>query len=151
MYIETSYPRNYGENAKLEFSVPSSDIGKLSCLKFYYHMYGQTVNTLNVYNGYAKIFTEAGNQGNRWLSAKITTTLQSKASSSYFTLWYLVGLECQLNHARAPGASHRKKSKLIHFIQFNFCQFFIKINICGKQLVGNNLNVITLNSILLSL
>ena len=87
MYIETSYPRNYGENAKLEFSVSSSDIGKLSCLKFYYHMYGQTVNTLNVYNGHAKIFTESGNQGNIWLSAKITTTLQSKASSSYFTLW----------------------------------------------------------------
>ena len=86
MYIETSSPRSYGDNAKLEFSVSSSDIGKLSCLKFYYHMYGQAINTLNVYNGYAKIFTESGNQGNIWLSAKIITTLQSKVSFKYFIL-----------------------------------------------------------------
>ena len=93
MYIETSSPRYYGENARLEFSVSSSDIGKLSCLKFYYHMYGATINTLNVYNGYAKIFTESGNQGNTWLSTRITTTLQSKVSSNYFILGYLVDLE----------------------------------------------------------
>ena len=83
MYIETSSPRQYGENAKLEFSVSSSDIGKLSCLRFYYHMYGETINRLNVYNGYTKVFTESGNQGNVWLSAKITITLQSKVSSNY--------------------------------------------------------------------
>jgi len=84
MYIETSYPRQYGENAKLEFSVSSSDIGKLSCLKFYYHMYGETINTLSVYNGYTEMFRKSGNQGNFWLTAKITMTLQSKVSSSYF-------------------------------------------------------------------
>ena len=82
MYIETSYPRQYGENAKLEFLVSSSDIGKLSCLKFYYHMYGETINTLSVYNGYTEMFTKSGNQGNFWLTAKITMTLQSKVSSS---------------------------------------------------------------------
>jgi len=81
MYIETSSPRQYGENAELEFSVSSSDIGKLSCLKFYYHMYGATINKLIVYNGYSEVFTKSGNQGNVWLSAKITMTLQSKVSS----------------------------------------------------------------------
>ena len=84
MYIETSYPRQYGENAKLEFSVPSSDVGKLSCLKFYYHMYGKTVNTLSVYNGYTEEFTKSGNKGNFWQTAKITMTLQSKVSSIFF-------------------------------------------------------------------
>jgi len=81
MYIETSAPRQYGENAKLEFSVSSSDIGKLSCLRFYYHMYGETINTLNVYNGNTEIFTKSGNQGNVWLFAKVTVTLQSEVSS----------------------------------------------------------------------
>ena len=80
MYIETSYSY-YGENAKLEYSVSSSDIGKFSCLRFYYHMYGDTINTLNVYNGNTEVFTKSGNQGNIWLPAKITMTLQSKVSS----------------------------------------------------------------------
>ena len=56
MYIETSSPRAYGDNAKLEFSVSSFDTGKLSCLEFYYHMYGYGVNTLNVFNGYTRVF-----------------------------------------------------------------------------------------------
>ncbi|KAL9986065.1 hypothetical protein ACROYT_G000134 [Oculina patagonica] len=77
MYIETSSTR-YGDIAKLEFSVPSSDIVKLSCLKFYYHMYGDTINTLNVYNENTTIFTSLGNQGNEWLMAKLTMILQSK-------------------------------------------------------------------------
>ena len=79
MYIETSYT-SYGERAKLEFSVPSSDIGKLACLKFYYHMYGDTINTLNVYKGNKTIFMKWGNQGKEWLLAKITTNLESKVS-----------------------------------------------------------------------
>ena len=79
MYIETS-STYYGDIAKLEFSVPSSHIGNLSCLKFYYHMYGETINTLNVYNGNTAIFTKWGNQGNAWLLANITMTLQSKVS-----------------------------------------------------------------------
>ena len=88
MYIETSRPRQYGDNAKLVFSVSSSDIGKLSCLKFYYHMYGATINTLNVYNGHTPILTKGGNQGNVWLIAKFTMNLQSKVSSSYFIVFF---------------------------------------------------------------
>ena len=38
MYIETSSPRSYGDEAKLLFSPTRSAIGKLSCLKFYYHI-----------------------------------------------------------------------------------------------------------------
>ena len=84
VYIETSSPRQYGDNAKLEFSVSSPDIGKLSCLKFYYHMYGDTINTLNVYNGITKVFTKSGNQGNEWLNAKLTMSLQTTVSYIYF-------------------------------------------------------------------
>jgi len=88
MYIETSSPRQYGENAKLQFSVSSSDIGKLSCMKFYYHMYGETINKLIVYNGYSEVFIKSGNQGNVWLSAKVTMTLQSKVSCINILYWY---------------------------------------------------------------
>ncbi|XP_078352104.1 MAM and LDL-receptor class A domain-containing protein 2-like [Oculina patagonica] len=80
MYIETSLPRQYGDSAKLEYSVSSSDLGKLSCLKFYYHMYGDTINTLNVYNGNTTMFRKSGNQGSVWLKAKISMTLQSKVT-----------------------------------------------------------------------
>ena len=79
MYIETSSVW-YGDIAKLEFSVPSSDIGKLSCLKFYYHMYGETINTLNVYNGNTTVFTKWGNQGDVWLIAKVNIILESNVS-----------------------------------------------------------------------
>ena len=85
MYIETSFTV-YGENARLEFSVPSTNIGKVSCLKFYYHMYGNTINTLNVYNGNTTIFTKWGSQGNVWLFAKITVTLPSKVSCTVITV-----------------------------------------------------------------
>ena len=79
MYIETT-SRLYGENAKLEFSAPSSDIGKLSCLKFYYHMYGETINTLNVFNGNDLAFNQSGNQGDVWLKANITMILENNVS-----------------------------------------------------------------------
>ena len=80
MYIETSSPRLYGDNAKLEFSVSSFGIGELSCLEFYYHMHGYGVNTLYVFNGNTRVFTKSGNQGDQWLKAKITMTLGSKVS-----------------------------------------------------------------------
>lgn len=79
MYID-AYFRNNNDNAKLDFSVPSPDIGKTSCLKFYYHMYGADVKTLNVYNGNTRVFNKSGNQGNVWLTAKITLTLHSIVS-----------------------------------------------------------------------
>ncbi|KAL9953497.1 hypothetical protein ACROYT_G040920 [Oculina patagonica] len=80
MYIETSSPRQFGDNAKLEYSVPSSDIGKLSCLTFYYHMYGYTINTLNVFNGNTSVFTKSGNQAYEWFKAKVSMNLQSKVT-----------------------------------------------------------------------
>ena len=80
MYIETSFPREFGDTAKLVFSVPSSDVGKLSCLRFYYHMYGDTINSLNVYNGNTTVFTKWNNQGDFWLIAKINMILESNVS-----------------------------------------------------------------------
>ncbi|XP_020606859.1 MAM and fibronectin type III domain-containing protein 1-like [Orbicella faveolata] len=63
MYIEASYWSS-GDNAKLQLAVPRSP--SYSCLSFYYHMYGSSMGTLNVFNGNDKIFTKSGNQGFYW-------------------------------------------------------------------------------------
>ena len=78
MYIETSSPRVAGDNAKLELSVSGN--GELSCLEFYYHMYGDTMGTLNVYSGNAVIFSLSGNQGDYWRKAERTIYLHSTVS-----------------------------------------------------------------------
>ena len=72
MYIEASY-WSLGDNAKLEFAVPSGLVTSYSCLIFYYHMYGSSMGTLNVFNGNVKIFTKSGNQGYYW--KKVSRTL----------------------------------------------------------------------------
>ena len=65
MYIETSSPRRPGDKAKLVLTVPNN--GEMSCLSFYYHMYGASVGTLNVYSGNSKVFNISGQQSNYWI------------------------------------------------------------------------------------
>ncbi|MCH2024009.1 MAG: hypothetical protein MK207_16160, partial [Saprospiraceae bacterium] len=72
MYIETSSPRVNGDDAVLYLS--DVDISSLSSpeLRFYSHMYGTNIATLNVEistdggSTYTSIFTKSGNQGNLW-------------------------------------------------------------------------------------
>ena len=78
MYIETSSPRVAGDNAKLKLSV-SAD-GELSCLEFYYHMYGKTMGTLTVFNRKSVVFSASGNHNNTWMKAEITMHLNGKVS-----------------------------------------------------------------------
>lgn len=40
-------------------------------MTFYYHMYGQTVGTLNVFNDNKKVFSRSGDLGNTWNVAHI--------------------------------------------------------------------------------
>ena len=74
MYIEASSPRQPGENAKLVVTVPDNRIP--SCLSFYYHMYGASAGTLNVYSGNTKVFSVSGNQGKNWLIVEKTLYLE---------------------------------------------------------------------------
>ncbi|KAL9953476.1 hypothetical protein ACROYT_G040898 [Oculina patagonica] len=76
MYIEASSPRKPGENAKLVLTVPNSR--QQSCLSFYYHMYGATAGSLNVYSGNNKVFNVSGDQGNKWKIMEINIYLQSE-------------------------------------------------------------------------
>jgi len=76
MYMDASFG-GYGDKAKLLFSPPSSVIGTISCLKFYYHMYGATINRLSVLHGNSVVFTKSGQQGYRWLYAEVTLLVQN--------------------------------------------------------------------------
>ena len=76
MYIETSYPRSAGHKARL--SSPSYTTSVTGCaIDFWYHMYGATTGTLNVYvkdtisGRNFTIWTKSGNQGNKWQRATV--------------------------------------------------------------------------------
>ena len=73
MFIETSTPRRQGDKARLysERFTPTSLVG--SCIKFWYHMYGNAIGTLNVLvktgagnSSEDIVWTLSGNQQNKW-------------------------------------------------------------------------------------
>ena len=83
MYIETSSPRRQGDNAKLQVSVSGS--GAAACLEFFYHMYGDTIETLNVYSGNELVFSVSGNQDFYWIPAMKTIYLRNNVSLILFS------------------------------------------------------------------
>ena len=78
MYIEASSPRQRGDNAKLELTVPGS--GAPACLEFYFHMYGATMGYLTVFSGNAVVFNVSGTQGFSWKKATRTIYLDNTVS-----------------------------------------------------------------------
>ncbi|XP_033121815.1 MAM and LDL-receptor class A domain-containing protein 1-like [Anneissia japonica] len=76
-YIEASAPRKANDTAVVRTPIiaPSSDTGP-QCLLFWYHMYGQHIETLNVYTVNNSgpgvlVWTKSGNRGNVWRPAEI--------------------------------------------------------------------------------
>ncbi|XP_033099732.1 MAM and LDL-receptor class A domain-containing protein 1-like, partial [Anneissia japonica] len=81
MYIETSYPRYINQTARLwTLSFPATNG---TCVKWFYHMYGATVNTMNVYlvnkegTVGAPAWTNKNNQGNIWRLGKMSVETKS--------------------------------------------------------------------------
>ena len=83
MYTEAT-PQSAGDNAKLQLVAPRSN--STSCLKFFYHMYGYSMGTLNVFNGNTTIFTVSGNQGDNW--KKVARTVNASAVVNMPALLY---------------------------------------------------------------
>ena len=77
MYIEATYQTD-GDNAKLMLYLNGN--GEVSCLRFYYHMYGDTIGALNVYSENHLIFSSTGNHGNLWIKAERTIYLDTTVS-----------------------------------------------------------------------
>ena len=74
MYIEVSGSLTAGAKARLNSPRFPSTSG--SCLQFYYHMYGATIGTLNVYVKVSswwntKVWSKTGNQSDSWNIAQV--------------------------------------------------------------------------------
>ena len=85
LYIETSSPRRIGDIARLESS--SASYSGAYCFSFWYHMYGSSIGSLNIYTqqggsvAMQRKWRLQGNQGNRWHKAEVD--LNSTSSSDY--------------------------------------------------------------------
>lgn len=90
MYIETS-DQNPGEKARMISTMHPKTDGQ--CLMFFYHMYGDHVDTLNVYLktvgglGQQPEWTMSGNQGDTWYKGviDIKTTVSFQVSHCFVT------------------------------------------------------------------
>jgi hypothetical protein len=83
MYLETSFPQKENDKARLispEYTVASGG----SCLQFFYHMWGPTIGTLNVYlkegdviHG-SPLWALKDDQGDLWRPARATIKATGK-------------------------------------------------------------------------
>lgn len=86
MYVETS-KQSKGNKARLFSNLHYPTDGQ--CLMFYYHMYGTAVGVLNVYIreggqlGNA-VWTQKGNQGDRWYRGMVTIATSTTFNVSFF-------------------------------------------------------------------
>lgn len=92
--METSYPRLNKEKALLVS--PAVD-DRYNCLGFYYHMYGDHINTLNVYlrtnSGDALVWSLSQNQGDVWNKAQVpfvTSNRKFQVSFLIFIGFYIL-------------------------------------------------------------
>ncbi|XP_060564981.1 MAM and LDL-receptor class A domain-containing protein 1-like [Ruditapes philippinarum] len=73
MYIETSAPRVAGNKAWL-VSQQFNPSKTTQCISFWYHMYGTTIGSLNVYlnasGSMTQLWTQTGNKGINWLQGQ---------------------------------------------------------------------------------
>jgi len=130
MYIEASYPRKPGEIAKLVVTVP--DNGNQSCLSFYYHMFGASAGTLNVYSGNIKVFTATGNQGDNWFMMEANLYLDGVVSK----IMPVIGTFNLLGISKAPILSgHINYSYCINIISRQFSISEISSRNCCKLCV----------------
>ena len=94
MYIETSWPRKYGDKAwmvsrNFQRISPGSEPCKL---RFFYHMYGDSAEKLNVYirtyrNGSSmqRVWSQVGSQGAIWNRAVVQVS-----SNKDFQVWLIL-------------------------------------------------------------
>ena len=79
LYVEASIPAQEGNKAWFLSDQFPATAGR--CLSFWYHMYGSSIGTLNVYivdkdNKSTLVWSKSGDQGNHWNETKLM--LESK-------------------------------------------------------------------------
>ena len=75
IYIETSSPRQPNDKARI-MSAPIAPDGRMGhCVKFWFHMYGPHVDSLNVYKKVGQnlvlVWKRSGNNGNAWRAGQV--------------------------------------------------------------------------------
>ncbi len=71
IFIETSFPQKLGDKARLISPTYSATVGSGNCFKFWYHLYGADIGSLNVWirqnnQLFKNIWSRSGNLGNTW-------------------------------------------------------------------------------------
>ena len=106
-FIETSAPRQIGDKAVLTSMQFDATTGAGRCISFWYHMYGASVGTLNIFQktltgttvtGTLLLWQLKGNQGNQWLQGRIPLNVAS--SYQVCACWKL----CILSYVRCVKA-----------------------------------------------
>ena len=114
MYIETSSPRQQGDKAVL--NSPQLQFSGSMCLKFYYHMYGSAIGTLNVIINGKNVFTASGDKGNKWLRAATDVSL----SGNYAVREIIVNMPCLLLLSRLCIAILTRLELVLHLLHYTY-------------------------------
>ena len=82
IYIETSFPRQPNDTARIHSPAITSNPSQFKCLSFWYHMYGSHIGQLNVYTKVGAqflgpVWSKSGTYGNQWWNGKIPLSNQS--------------------------------------------------------------------------
>lgn len=96
IFIETSLPRRLGDTARLLSPILNAN-PRGACLRFWYHMYGPHINSLNVYTrpslsggtfgNLTKVWTKQHTQGNQWKFAEVAVASASQYQASSLRLY----------------------------------------------------------------
>ena len=114
MYVEVNGKQN-GDIARISSPLVSVSQKTTKCLKFWYHMYGPHIASLNVYANTTSlglpIWSKNGTQGNKWKLAKVDVVMSQSYSVSFFLLAFItlalynigfhnIGLFSMLEHGK---------------------------------------------------
>ena len=80
LFIETSSPRKVGDKAWLVSDYFNKSV---SCFTFWYHMFGGTIGSLNIYQQplggqRTLLWRLTGNKGNKWFSGQVVADFSNK-------------------------------------------------------------------------
>lgn len=80
--FQTSFPQTPNQKARLISPTYPKTLGDGDCFKFWYHLYGQSIGTLNVWTRsnnqlVRNVWSRSGDFGNVWRYGHVTVQTQS--------------------------------------------------------------------------
>ena len=150
IFIETSLPRRLGDTARLLSPILNAN-PRGACLRFWYHMYGPHINSLNVYTrpslsggtfgNLTKVWTKQHTQGNQWKFAEVAvaSASQYQASSLRLYLPFLKAWARGIRHLKfvsidkpaKNGRSHSWEERHIEICICVLCWKFVYVCVCA--------------------